>query len=145
MWKKKSLSELAFERKQRKTKATYVFAVVFLFSVYWVINEYGNMKELAIAFKSNPEGVGSFLLLPLLLWVAYRGYVEHGTFGWTSQRVCVGCGRNWGHSNDGWGFMTFGKNKPKWYQVKVCNTPDKCDIVGRHEVVWVPEDETHNQ
>ena len=81
---------------------------------------------------------------PLFVYVGFRSYVLHGGFGWTSNRRCVGCGKTWYHSHDGWGFMSFGKNKPKWYQTRVCETPKRCDIVGEHEVKWV-SDEPNNK
>ena len=141
MWVKKSIHELAFERKQRLTKAKYIFAIVFVFTCYWALLDFDGLDEFIKAFKRDPERTGMPFLFPLFVWVVYRSYVNHGGFHWTSDRVCVVCGRTWYRSNDGWGFMFFGRGRPKWYQVNVCNTPDKCDIVGRHEVAWVPDED----
>ncbi len=138
MWARKSSSELSDERSTRELKARYTATALIILAIGWVFFRYPSVQSFLEEYKRNPEAAGMVLLTPLLLFFFYRNYVLHGGFGWTSERRCLGCGRTWYHSNDGWGFMSFGKNRPKWYQIKVCNTPEKCEIVGQHEIKWIP-------
>lgn len=97
----------------------------------------------------NPEAAGSLILLPLFIYLGYRNYVLHGSF-WTERpgKICLACEKGMGYSDDGWGFKVYGRRKPKWYQVRACKTPEKCDIVYQFQVKWVTpevsEQETHN-
>ena len=87
--------------------------------------------------------MNSSIRLPTIK-VQKTAYPQSLLIGMTGKRLV--CPKK--RANDGWGFMSFGKEKPKWYQMKVCKTPEKCDIVGRHEVFWVSDEDdedTHNK
>ena len=52
-------------------------------------------------------------------------------------KICLGCEKGMGYSDDGWGYRSYGLRKKRWYQIKSCTTPEKCDIHFLHEVEWV--------
>ncbi|MDH5387631.1 MAG: hypothetical protein OEY06_04175 [Gammaproteobacteria bacterium] len=72
--------------------------------------------------------------------MGYRNYVLHGSIHERPGKICLNCGIGLGYSDDGWGFKSYGKRRKKWYQIKACKTPDKCDIAYQHEVEWIDED-----
>ena len=139
MWIKKSTTELAFERKHRIKIAKYYLVLCIGLYLYWFNIQVGTIDNFMELYYSNPEYSSSFVLIPIFIYAGYNGYINHGSLHWTTDRVCVGCNKTWYHGNDGWGFMSFGHNKKKWYQIKACKTPGKCNIVGKHQVRWVSD------
>lgn len=139
MWVRKSPYELLLERKKRKARAKYICPLLLGLSLYWIFHEITSVRDLIALYEQEPEKLCVILLLPLYIFVGFRSYTNHGGFGWVSDRVCLGCSKTWHHGNDGWGFLSFGKEQPKWYQFKACKTRDKCEIVGRDTVKWIPD------
>ena len=144
MWTRKSNSELHAERKIRmKNYEIFILCLSFLsiMFLYWYV---GTFQRLASLLKEDPELVFSLIILPLIIYLGYRSYVLHGKFGFsryssTAGKVCLNCGIGLGYGDDGWGFKSYGTTPKKWWQVKKCKTPEKCDIAYIHEVKWVED------
>lgn len=145
MWVRKSYSELAAERKIRM-KNYEVFVICFSFLavmfIYWSV---GSIDGLLKLIHKDPEYIFVVLMLPLLVYFGYRSYVLHGKFGLTMRtdttgKVCLSCGIGLGYGDDSWRFKSYGKAPKKWYQIKKCKTPEKCDIAYMHEVKLIQDD-----
>ena len=142
MYKLKPIHEILEERENRSKKSKHFVVLLFMLSLWFIYYLYPTTYALIEEFKSNPEKLLGILVIPILIFSGHYSYVEYGSpFYWAPGKVCLGCSRTWHHSNDGWGFMKFGKGKKKWYQIKTCSTPEKCNIVGHHEVIWVDKEE----
>ena len=110
--------------------------------IYFFNHAVGSFNNLFELFYTNPEECAMWFVIPIFIYAGYNSYLNHGSIHWASDRVCTGCSKTWHHSNDGWGFMSFGKKKEKWYQFKACENLEKCNIVGMHRVKWVNEKNT---
>jgi len=147
MWVRKSIRTIIEEQRDRRKKARTFAVVLIVLSCLWLAYKYTTIESIKSHFIADPEGFLVFLLLPVFVASMYRSYVLYGSaWSFGPGRRCLHCERSWHHSNDGWGFMSLGKNKPKWYQVSSCKTPELCDIAMDHEVRWEAEtDESPNK
>jgi len=136
MYIKKSVNEIIAERAERKRKASY-FVFLLALSIAAIIF-YGSVPVDAFMELSVGQVFYTFFFL-ISGFSIYRGYVLYGTFYWTTGRRCLECHRSWTHSNDGWGFMSFGGQERKWYQIEVCSNAGTCEIVRDDEVKWIPD------
>lgn len=105
--------------------------------VFWYV---GSVERLMQLLQENPESAFSLIFLPILIYFGYRNYVLHGGFSEGTGKMCLSCEKGMGYGDDGWGFKVFGKRKLRWYQIRACETPEKCNIVCMFEVKWVPDD-----
>ena len=130
---RKSSLEISQERSNRKKKAKYITTALYVLLVTWLYLDSVSVSEMLVRT----------LVSVAIIYSGYRGYVRYGSiWQWSPDRCCLGCGKNWHYSNDGWGFMSLGKKKRKWYQAKVCKTPEKCEIIGQHEAKYIFTDDT---
>lgn len=138
MWVRKSTYEISREREARKRKAGkyffWLFFVILIAGLWYV----GSLENLAAMYDRSPRWMSFVLVFPLMIWFGYRGYVLHGNaFNVRPGKVCIGCGIGLGYSDDGWGFQVRGNKEKQWYQIRVCKTPEKCDIANLYELKWV--------
>lgn len=139
MWVRKSQFELKQERDNRRRRfETSVVAMLLTASIFvlWYV---GSVERLIQLLRTNPESAFSLIFLPVLIYFGYRNYVLHGGLRERTGKMCLACEQGMGYGDDGWRFKVYGMKKRRWYQIKACRTPEKCDIVCMFEVKWVPD------
>lgn len=142
MWVRKSKCELEAEKNKRRVRYEKIIflalAVVFVL-IFWQVESFSNLMTIV---KSDPERAFALLFFPIFAYFGYRNYVLHGNAMVDRPgKICLACGNGMGYSDDGWKFKVYGTNKRKWYQVRACKTPEKCDIAYQFEVKWVEDQE----
>lgn len=142
MWIRKSQYEIAEERQRRRAKFGQVVLFVVFSSLVLVYYHFGSIAGFLRAIEQNPESAFGMAFLPLLLYIGYRNYVLFGgVISDETGMMCLACNQGMGYGDDGWGFKVYGKKRQRWYQIRACKTPERCDIVYRWEVRWIPEKE----
>ncbi|MGM0564942.1 MAG: hypothetical protein ACQES2_11470 [Pseudomonadota bacterium] len=127
------MRQLEFER---------LLYVIFSAVCVWLYSKAGSIGNLHIYIINHLELSYALSLIIFSLYLVYRNYVVYDMMlRGRPGKMCIYCGKGMGYSDDGWKFKVYGKNKEKWYQVRACNTPSKCDIAYQSEIKWVNDDE----
>ncbi len=144
MWIKKTQIEIASERHTRYKKTRFVFYFIELLILYYIAKKYSESDGFISLFKNDPEILILFLF-PLLIYFTYTNYVLTGSLAFErASMMCLHCHKGMGRGDDGWGFKVYGKKKPKWYQIRACKTPEKCEIVYMYQVKLVMKEEKND-
>lgn len=122
MWKRKTKDEISKEKSSRRIKQAkplfFIIVIVCSITFYYTKSEYA-------------------LVAPFCVYMFYRAHVIYGKQSGSTSMLCISCEKSIGNGDDGHGFKVYGNKKKKWYQIKACKTPEKCDIAYLHEVKWI--------
>ncbi|MBT2786734.1 MULTISPECIES: hypothetical protein [unclassified Halomonas] len=142
MWVRKPRCELEAEKNKRRVRYEKVIFLVLIVIFFWSYWQMGSFNNLLTIVKGEPQKAFALLFLPVFVYFGYRNYVLHGNAMIERPgKVCLACGNGMGYSDDGWRFKVYGTKNKKWYQIRACKTPEKCDIAYQFEVKWVESDE----
>ena len=137
MWVRKSFLERDWERRQREKEFKIELLVACLLGGLALLFYQKSLWNIVLFI--NDGGFIYILAFIGMMYLYYRGYVVHGSLRSRPDMICLGCGKGFDGSDDGWGFKVYGNVKPKFFQFSACGTPDLCDIEYLHLCKWRTE------